>query len=164
MKYFRRRRRRRREAELTVSHHHVGHLLPDGGVPGSSLVLDGLPVHAHLETPPEPTAPTLVTVGLVYHTALPLPTLAPVLSAPSDGPLEEPRTPVTREDPVVLPGREIPAHLAGNIVQDTTTGTAGVLRAESILLQKIFHRKKYFKPFKPLLTTVKAQACAGETL
>ena len=126
----------------------VRHLLPDGGVPGSPLVLDGLPVHAHLETPPEPTAPTLVTVGLVYHTALPLPTLAPVLSAPSDGPLEEPRTPVTREDPVVLPGREIPAHLAGNIVQDTTTGTAGVLRAENILLQKIFHRKKYFKPFK----------------
>ena len=64
-------------------------------------------------------------MGLVYHTALPLPTLAPVLSAPSDGPLEEPRTPVTREDPVVLPGREIPAHLAGNIVQDTTTRTAG---------------------------------------
>ena len=116
---------RGREAELTAGPHHVRHLLPDGRVPGSSLVLDSLPVHAHLETPPKPTAPTLVTVGLVYHTALLLPTLTPVLSPPPDGPLEEPRTPVTREYPVVLPGGEISAHLAGHVVQDPAAGAVG---------------------------------------
>ena len=88
-------------------------------------MLDSLPVHAHLETSPEPTSPTLVTVGLVYHTTLPLPTLTPVLSPPPDGPLEEPRTAVAREYPVVLPGGEISAHLAGNVVQDPAAGTAG---------------------------------------
>ena len=106
----------------------ICHLLPDGGVPGPPLVLDGLPVHADLETPPEPTAPTLVTVSLVYHTALILPTLTPVLSTPPDRPLEEPRAPVTREDPVVLPGGEISAHLAGDVVQDPAAvgGSAGL--------------------------------------
>ena len=74
--------------------HDVGHLLPDGGVPGSPLMLDGLPVHAHLEAPPEPAAPALVPVSLVYHTTVLLPTLAPVLSPPPDGPLEESPAPV----------------------------------------------------------------------
>ena len=111
-------------------------------------MLDSLPVHAHLETPPEPTAPTLVTVGLVYHTALLLPTLTPVLSSPPDGPLEEPRTPVTREYPVVLPGREISANLAGHVVQDPAAGAAGVLRAE----------------FTKILITVVAETAGGETL
>ena len=111
-------------------------------------MLDGLPVHADLETPPEPTAPTLVTVSLVYHTALILPTLTPVLSTPPDRPLEEPRAPVTREDPVVLPGGEISADLAGDVVQDPAAGAAGVLRAE----------------FAEALITVVAETARGKTL
>ena len=65
---------------------------------------------------------------LVYHAALPLAALTAVLSAPPDGSLEEARTAVTREYPVVLPGGEVTAHLARHVVQDPTAGVAHVVR------------------------------------
>ena len=106
----------------------VCHLFPDGCIPRPPLVLYGLPVHADLDAPGEPAAPALVAVCLVYHAALPLAALTAVLSAPPDGSLEEARTAVTREYPVVLPGGEVTAHLARHVVQDPTAGVAHVVR------------------------------------
>ena len=88
-------------------------------------MLDGLLVHADLETAGESAAPALVAVGLVYHAQpLPRPRLAPVLAAPPYGALEETSAAVTREDAVVLPRGEVPAHLARRVVQDAAARAA----------------------------------------
>ena len=84
---------------------HICHLLPDGGIPWPSLVLHGLPIHPHLDTPPKPAPPALVTVCLVDDTlCVPtLPALARVIPPTPDGSLEESCTPVTGKYSIVLP-------------------------------------------------------------
>ena len=100
------------------------HLPADGGSPGASLVLHGLPVHAHLQAPSQTAAPALVPVGLVHLAEGPsaLLVLARVLPSPTDCPLEEPSTPIACKDSVVFAGAEVGTDLAGDVVKDPAGG------------------------------------------
>ena len=99
-------------------------------------MLHRLLVHPDLYAPLESAAPALVAVCLVYNTPLTLPALAAVLSASSDGSLEEASAAVTREDAVMLPGGEVSTHLTRDIVQDAAAGITHILRGAITVLHK----------------------------
>ena len=101
-------------------------LLPDGGVPWPPLVLDGLLVHPHLETSPEPASSALVTMGLVNDTLLTLSTLAPILSSSPDGAFEEASTSITGKDAIMFARTEVSTHFARHVIQDTAAAARTV--------------------------------------
>ena len=95
------------------------HLAPESGVPRTPLMLNSIFVHADLCTSLESAGAALIAVRLVYQAGTLVLCLADVLAAAPDGPFEESSATVTGKDAIVLPGRMIRAHLAGDVVQNT---------------------------------------------
>lgn len=108
---------------LQVAHHRVtadqhGHLLAQGRVPWSSLMLNSILVHAHFEALSQATGSALVPVGLVHLALAVGACLAGVLAIPTDGAFEEASTAVAGVDSVVFTRAVVTAHFAGSVVED----------------------------------------------
>lgn len=78
-------------------------------------MLNGIFIHACLQTFLQAARPALVSVGLVHRTGALTAGLTYVLSVSPDGSLKKPGTAVACIDPIVFPRRVVLANFTRNI-------------------------------------------------